>query len=263
MNFLFLICTFLSSVTLEEKIKFLNPHVSPETTAIVVSVLKEQLPKLNLDENLVLAVISKESNFQRIYTAGASGEWGMLQVIPSDAHIQAAAKKYRCNELEMKGVIENGRVLKLCRCSPGGTKCNLPNIGYFANNTYKVDAVKLATFFKHSPRAALFVGLQELNYWRTKYLNTLRARYWNVFPAYLFSSKDRTLFRKWWEDTKTQLKSNIWVVHHNYGGTIKTSHTARWYPRMIYKQIQRLEALDGKKIRENTREIASIKGKNL
>jgi hypothetical protein len=243
MNFLILFVCLISSLTIEEKIKVLNPSVSKESQALVVEVLSSELPKLNLSENLVLAVIHKESNFQRMYVPGSSGEWGMLQVIPSDGHIQSAAKRYRCTSEEQKKIgTEKNVSFKLCRCAPETTEvCNLPNIGFFVGNSYKVDAVKLARFFKNSPRAALFVGLQELNYWKNKYLNVLRARYWDTFPSYLFPIGEKEFYKKWWLETKSTLKENVWVAHHNWGGVMKFSHASRWYPRMVYKQFQKLE----------------------
>jgi hypothetical protein len=242
MNFLILLACLIPSLTLEEKIKVLNPNVSKDSLALVVEVLTSELPKLGLSEDLVLATIHKESNFQRMYVAGASGEWGMLQVIPSDAHIQTASKKYRCNEEEQKKVVvENNSSFKLCRCPVGGSVCNLPNIGSLVGNTYKVNPIKLALFFKHSQRAGLFVGLHELAYWKRTYDRVLKARYWDIFPAYLFPVGEREFFRKWWQETKDTLKENTWIAHHNWGGVMKSSHASRWYPRMIYKQLLKLE----------------------
>jgi hypothetical protein len=242
MHFVIIMTLLLGSATAstEDKIKKLNPHATTETITIISEVLKVWMPKLGLtDENLILAIIHKESGFARTWKAGLDGEWGFLQVIPSDAHIQRALLKYRCTKEEQK--FKTGD-WKMCRCIEGD--CSYPNVGYMVNNKYKVDATKAAKFFQYSPRAGLIVGLQELKYWKNKYDDKLKTQFWTTFPSWLFKADEKTLYSNWWTQTKKNLGDNVWIVHHNYGGIIKQTHTARWYPRGVYNIYKKLCAMD-------------------
>ncbi len=250
---LLLIALLSSQLTLEQKIQKLNPELKPQTVEWIANTLEVWMPKVGLDnENLVLALIYKESTFIHMYQAGADGEWGLLQVIPTDNHIQNAILKYRCTEDEQKALFafndEFGRkqYYRPCRCAAGSiTKCDLPNVGFVdKNGRYQVDPRKAKLFLKYSPRGALVVGLYELKYWQRKYDNKLKKLYWDSFPAYWFKAEERETWRKWWAETKKNLGDNVWVVHHNYGGTIKRNRTARWYPRMVHTLYAKIQSWD-------------------
>ncbi len=236
-----------SQLSIEDKIKKLMPETKPETAVLISETLTTWMPKVGLnDVNLILALIYKESSFMHMYTQGESGEWGMLQVIPSDDHIQKAALKYRCTEAEQKAsFVENDKTFKLCRCRMDETtNCDLPDVGSFYENKYIVSIDKLKRFLKYSPRGALVTGLYELKYWKNKFDKSLKTRYWTIFPKWLFPSEEMTLWESWWKTTKSNFGENVWIVHHNYGGVIKRSHAGRWYPRMVYKQYTKLNKMD-------------------
>ena len=244
--FVFIITAQVPSI--EERVKFLQPEVKPDTAKMVADVLTTWMPKVGLDnEDLILSIIHKESAFIHKWVAGADGEWGMLQVIPNDTHIQRAALKYRCTLEEQKIKYSfkdewgDERYVGLCRCPEGQeVGCDLPNIGYFKENKYIVSTLKLRNFLRLSARGALVTGLYELKFWKNKYDSKLKQRYWTSFPKYLFGAEEVDTYQKWWKQTKSDLGDNLWIVHHNYGSQIKKSHVARWYPRMVYKQYQRL-----------------------
>ena len=241
MNFVLIMTLLLGTqVSTEDKIKKLNPGVQHEIATMVSETLKVWMPKLGLtDENLILAIIYKESGFARTWKAGSSGEWGLLQVIPSDAHIQRALLKYRCTKEEQKFKIDSW---KLCRCIEDD--CSYPNVGNLIGNKYVVTADKAAKFFRYSPRAGLIVGLMELKYWKRKYDSKLKAQYWTTFPSYLFKAEEKELYKNWWTSVRKGLGENIWIVHHNYGGIIKQTHLARWYPRGVLSTYKKLCAMD-------------------
>lgn len=242
----------VQTTTIQEKIKVLMPCVKEETANMVSKCLQEWMPKSKItDENLVLSLIQKESAFQHSLVAGHDGEWGMLQVIPSDLHIQRAALKYRCSALEQThkanytSEMGNTSMMALCRCETDNpNKCDLPNIGDFVGNKYVVRTNKLRHFLKHSPCGALVTGLHELSYWKLKYESKLKQRYWTTFPKYLFHAEELDQYQKWWKRTKEDLGDNTWIVHHNYGAQIKKSHIARWYPRQVFKYYTQLNKLD-------------------
>jgi hypothetical protein len=251
MYFVMFFSQMVQSTTIQEKIKFLMPCVKDETADMVSKCLNEWMPKSQItDENLVLSLIQKESAFQHSSVAGQDGEWGMLQVIPSDAHIQRAALKYRCSASEQlhkasyTSEMGNTHTMSLCRCEVDSTtKCDLPNIGDFVENKYMVRTNKLRHFLKHSPCGALAVGLYELAFWKSKYELKLKQRYWTTFPKYLFHTDEIELYEKWWKQTREDLGENLWIVHHNYGSQIKKSHIARWYPRQVFKYYTQLNKL--------------------
>jgi hypothetical protein len=208
----------------EALIAKLNPEVGPATKKMVAETVVEYGPKYGFstmdDMKLILAVIQTESSFVHKKAAGSSGEWGMMQVIPGDSHIMSAAKNYSCHSSEVDKSLqdEDGKWFKLCN----GTTPNFYSRG-------SVWPARLARFIKHSPRAGIAIGIQEMAYWRDAYDSRLKAKYWTretSVPSWRST---------WWHKVRAGLGERVWICHYNYGNRIKLSIVGHGYPLRIIK----------------------------
>jgi len=232
---LFLNLLMGQATTLEAKIQKLRPEASAKTVKAVASAVREFAAGAGFttdeDQEVILAVINRESNFIQPRVAGEDGEWGMMQVIPTDGHIKRIALDYRCNAEEqalpaVEVTLPNGETTwhKIC-------KRENPNI----LSSGKVWPWKLSMLVKYSVRAGIFIGIRELKFWKQKYDNGLKARYWDTednIPANM----------RWWhKKVKEGLGEYVWVCHYNYGGKIKRSQVAMSYPLMLIKYLGIME----------------------
>jgi hypothetical protein len=234
MMFLHLLTTG-NSKTLEERIVMLKSEVSAKTASAVAAAVREFAPGAGFtsdeDQNLILAVIYKESSFIQPREAGADGEWGMMQIIPTDGHIKKIAMDYRCNAEEQ--ALPSYRVTM-----PDGTQtwhkiCNGENPNIFSNK--RVWPWKLSMLVKHSIRAGIFIGIHELKFWKGKYESGLKARFWN-------STRSVPSNLAWWHTkVKNGLGDRLWVCHYNYGARIKMSPTGLSYPLKIMEYLKVME----------------------
>jgi hypothetical protein len=222
--FFFTMLLAITTPDVESLIAKLNPEVGHATKKMVAETILEYGPRYGFssldDIKLILAVIQTESSFVHKKAAGSSGEWGMMQVIPGDSHITAAAKNYTCHSSEVDKALqdEDGKWFKLCN----GTVPNFYSRG-------AVWPARLARFIKHSPRAGIAIGIQEMAYWRKAYTDRLKAKYWTRETSVPSWRKD------WWLRVKSGLGENVWVCHYNYGNKIKLSIIGHDYPLRIIK----------------------------
>ena len=235
MMYLFMLLHLLTGGTLEDKILKLRPEASAKTAKAIADAVREFAPLSGFssmeDQKLILAVIMRESAFIQPRTAGESGEWGVMQVIPADGHIRRIALDYRCNAEEQ--AMPSFRVI-----SPSGQEtwhkiCKGANPNIMAGGN--VWPWKISLLLKHSMRAGVFIGIREMAFWKKKYEDGLKARYWDtqrLIPSYL---------HPWHTKVKDGLGAQVWVVHYNYGGKIKTSNVAKSYPLMLMKYLKAME----------------------
>ena len=175
MNILLLFTLLLSNFTqqdVEKKILILRPDMSVSKRVsrlkMISKTVSKWAPKAGFtsesDLNLIVAMMKKESDFNHI--AGTSGEWGMLQVIPSESHIRRATLKYRCTREEAHKCYsyktKKGHSSSYCLCRKSnfpGDKIYYPNIGRFYQGMYKPLIWKTRLFLRFSQRGAIAVGL--------------------------------------------------------------------------------------------------------
>lgn len=224
-----------NSKTLEERIVILNPEVSAKTAAMVASAVREFAPNAGFtsdeDQNLILAVIYKESSFIQPRSEGGSGEWGMMQVIPADGHIKRIALGYRCNTEEQD--MPARRVTMPSGVETWHRICNGENPNIMSNG--RVWPWKLSMLLKYSVRAGIYVGINELKFWKGKYENSLKARFWET-------TRNVPVNIHWWHKrVKDGLGDRAFVCHYNYGARLKTSPTGLSYPLKIIESIKALE----------------------
>jgi len=221
--------TPITVTQIDALIQKVNPTAGPKARQWVSETIVEYAPKAGLtdieDVKLILAVINTESSFVHKRAAGSSGEWGMMQVIPGDAHIRQAARRYVCHKDEMDKMIQDEQGwFKMCNG-------NRPNI-YTGVNIWPKN---LARFIKHSPRAGIAIGIQEMAYWKRMYNAKYKAIFWdnpNAVPVWR---------RKWHEEVKVGLGDKVWICHYNYGGRIKLSITGYNYPLSIMKHLSAMK----------------------
>jgi len=224
-----------SGATLESNIQKLHPEASAKTAAAVASAVREFAPAAGFssaeDQLLILAVIKKESSFIQPRVAGESGEWGMMQVIPTDGHIKRIALDYRCNAEE--------QALPAFEVTfPNGTKawhriCNGVNPNILSGG--RVWPWKLSILLKHSIRAGIYIGISELAFWKKKYEDGLKAKFWDT------TARIPENMRWWHTKVKDGLGAYVWVCHYNYGGKLKTNPVAMSYPLMLMKYLKAME----------------------
>lgn len=233
------LCLFLNllmgSTTMEAKIQKLHPEASAKTAKVVADAIKEFAPLAGFsseeDQLLILAVIKKESSFIQPRTAGESGEWGMMQVIPTDGHIKKIAMDYRCNADDLalpsfEVTYPNGEKAFHHVCK--GANPNIMSGG-------KVWPWKLSLLLKHSIRAGIYIGIYEMKFWKKKYEDGLKERFWDT-------DNKIPLNMKWWyKRVKEGLGAQVWIVHYNYGGKLKTNPVALSYPMMLIKYLKAME----------------------
>jgi len=228
--FLMMMIVGVTPVDVEALIVKLNPEVGPLTKAMVAETVAEYAPKAGFttldDIKLILSVIQVESSFVHKKAAGASGEWGMMQVIPGDMHIRLAARNYVCSDEEADKLVRDGDgYFRVCY----GRK---PNIYSIKGEIYPN---RLARFVKHSPRAGIAIGIYEMEYWKKMYDTKYKARFWDNPLAV------PTWRRLWHEKIKSELGSQVWICHYNYGGRIKLSITGYNYPLSIIKNLSAMK----------------------
>jgi hypothetical protein len=221
--------------TLEDKIVKLSPGTSAEKATEIADYVREFASEAGFttdeDHDLILAVMFKESGFRLPQSQGAAGEWGMMQVIPGDGHIKAIAKQYKCSDKEQNA---RSRLVTM----PNGTQtyhklCNgdVPNI--FSNGY--VWPWKLGILLKHSARASIYIGINEMAFWRDEYDAKLKRLFW--------TDKRNIPVRAhwWWDKVKAGLGDRVWICHYNYGPRIATSPGALSYPLSLIKHINTME----------------------
>lgn len=264
----FLILTVLTSFPttkqIEEKVLQLRPNMShPKRKArlrLIAETIRKYAPragfKTEADANLIIAMMKKESDFSHI--PGAAGEWGMLQVIPTEGHIKRAAMRYRCHKSEIGKIYytkisckrkKDGCTVSYrpCRRSKSpGSRIYYANIGRFKDGAYKPLNWKTRLFMKYSPRGAIATGILEMKFWKRKYDHQLKRRFWTRFPAWYFKKrpKGRTMefHRRWWNRVTMLMGDRIWVSHYNWGSRMAPGRISRWYPKMVYKFLKVLES---------------------
>lgn len=219
-SIIFVLIMSFTRPEIETLISKLNPSVSNNTKELVSETIQQYAPQngfITIDDvKIILAVIQAESAFIHKKTPGGSGEWGMMQVIPTDAHIRQAARKYTCHVSDPSSICINGK----------------PDI---LGSDFMVRADKLSAFIKESPRAGIAIGIMELAFWKRKYDAKLKRIYWDT----QYNIPDE--HKKWHKDVKRLLGNRVWVCHYNYGGTIKYSTIGKAYPFIIYKNIEKME----------------------
>jgi len=229
-------CNSLTDDQMKKAIKALYPEVKEPRIKMVIETINTWAPVYRIEDKCaIIALIKEESTFHHI--KGQTGEWGMLQAIPTESHTQQIALRYRCHKED-----------KFCRCPPDN-KCSyrnlkgyhrwVPDIGYVKDGEYKVSAYKLRKFMENNPRAALAIGIGELGFWKRRYEQTYKKTFWESFPKYHIDNMMHkhkldnltiSYIKGWWKRMKTGLGDQIWIVHHNYGGQLKISPIGRWYP---------------------------------
>lgn len=274
------ITSFPTTKQIEKKILKLRPNMSqPKRQSrlrLIAETIHKYAPKsgfkTDADVNLIVAMMKKESDFAHI--PGKAGEWGMLQVIPTERHIKLAAMKYRCHRSEIRKVYyptimckrnKNGCKVTYRPCRKSGREGSntyYANVGYFKDGTYSLLNWKTRLFVKHSVRGAIATGIREMRYWKTKYDRSLKRRYWTRFPTWYFKKriKKRTsmnatrpidkklavrsikFHRRWWKKVTGLMGDRVWVSHYNWGSRLAPGRISRWYPKMVHKFLKVLEA---------------------
>lgn len=233
MLFYFIMC--LQTFSLEAHIVKLHPEVSESTKKTVSDAVKEFAPRAGFsdtkDQLLILAVIKKESSFVQPRAAGSSGEWGMMQVIPEDSHIKKLALDYRCSPEEtslpsFKETLSSGEIVWHRICAGAN-----PNI----MTGSRVSPWKLSMLLKHSVRAGIAIGIMEMAFWKKKFESGLKSKYWDT------ETRVPASMRNWHKKVLEGLGDQVWVVHYNYGGQLKTGSMAMSYPLMIMKYMKMME----------------------
>jgi hypothetical protein len=254
---------FPTTKQIEDKIVMLRSDMRTPKRAkrlrMIAETIRTYAPKsgfnTDADVNLIVAMMKKESDFAHI--PGAAGEWGMLQVIPTEQHIKMAAKRYRCHKSEIKNVFytkikcRNGKMCSIsyrpCRKSlREGSNRHYANVGVFRKDGYHPLNWKTTLFLKYSPRGAIATGIREMRFWKRRYDRSLKRRYWTQFPAWYFKRKPhgRTMafHRRWWRRVTSLMGDRIWVSHYNWGSRLAPGRISRWYPKMVYKFLKILES---------------------
>lgn len=258
--------------------KFLPRCVKDKTCAMITDTIKAASKEYGFkakDYNLILALIRKESFGRHI---PGRGEWGMLQIVPWEKHIKKLVRYYRCSKKDV-----------LCKCVvKGSRKCvyRRPDVFYVKRGrTYsEVSGTKSSKFFKHNPRAALYVGIGEMAHWRSLYHSSFKYRFWGKwrkprgrkyprYPKKYLKTKIHDMYRhcrknrkekceyakwsdyyesvyprteRWWYRVTGLLGKNVWVVHHNYGYQIRLDTIGRFYPITVARFLKMLDRLDNK-----------------
>lgn len=221
--------------TLESKIQKLSQDTSAETAAEIAGYVREFAPAAGFssdeDQALILAVMFKESGFRLPQKPGGAGEWGMMQVIPADGHIKKIAAQYKCNDRDQS-------VRSKLVTMPSGVQtyhkiCDGEKPNIFSNG--HVWPWKLGLLLRYSARASIYIGINEMAFWKGEYNNRLKARYWE--------SKRNIPQRAhwWWDKVRSGLGDRVWICHYNYGPRIASSPAALSYPLSLIKFIDEME----------------------
>ena len=231
--------------------KFLPACIKDSTCKMIADTVELGSKQYGIKKNLILALIKKETNGRHI---PGKGEWGMLQVVPWEDHILRLVKYYKCLPKE-----------KHCRCPLRGKCTHKTPIAYSLTRRGKAKGGRLATrFLKANPRAALYIGIGEMAYYKERYKRFYRYRFWghwrkiqHSYPRFpkrylkhklkdMYSERSGKYFARtqsWWYRVRKLLGNDVWVVHHNYGAQIRLDKIGRTYPIVVAKYLKQLKKL--------------------
>jgi len=189
------------SFDLVKGIRTLYPSIPAKTLNMVVSTIKSKAHKYGFAPTaypLIISMIMTESSFRHV--KGSSGEVGMLQVIPQEAHIKkCVAKNIRCSS-------------KDAYCKKNGK----PDI-YWNEGIILTSKVRL--FLLANPKYALETGFCEMQWWKKRWHLFVKSRLWTYFPKeHLIKrlgsegfKRDEPALRKWWALARKRCNDMLWV----------------------------------------------------
>jgi len=127
-------------------------------------------------------------------------------------------------------------------------------------------------FLKANARAALFIGIGEMAFWRDKYDRNLKYKFWGRwrnkrnrgagprFPKRYIKARLWDLFKesgdakkarfykteRWWYQVTKSLGKDMWIVHHNYGYQIRFDKIGMAYPLQYARNLKRIARIEKK-----------------
>lgn len=234
-----LILTFtilLSSFPVADKIKKIAPNTKPATIKMVSRVLKNRSAKYGItkkDFPIILAMIKQESDFKHI--KGTCGEFGMLQVIPTENHIK--------------------RIVSRIKCKPSEKYCKANGKPDIYSKQLKLSSYKVKRFLWQHPHYALETGLGEIQFWKNRYDSGLKKYWWKKWRSARIKKSlskrynkkitsdcpEYLQIKKRWFAMKRVMPKYLWVPHYNWGGRITTNPRAIGYGFGVYRWYKKIK----------------------